>query len=62
MLSEAHVRRILFEYMAYFNRERPHQGLRQRVPDPPEETVRQTGLVCVTPVLGGLHHTHRRSA
>src|SRR5439155_24967075 len=36
VLGEAHLRRILREYAAYFNTARPHQGLRQRVPAAPE--------------------------
>jgi putative transposase len=54
VLSETHLRRILLEYTAYFNRDRPHQGLRQRIPDPPEVDSRQTGPVRAIPVLGGL--------
>jgi transposase InsO family protein len=62
VLDEAHLRRVLREYRAYFNRDRPHQGLQQRIPDPPEEDTRQTGPVCATTVLGGLHHTYQRTA
>jgi hypothetical protein len=62
VLSEAHLRRILLCCTAYFNRYRPHQGLQQRVPDPPEADTRQTGPVRAVPVLGGLHHTYGRAA
>jgi putative transposase len=62
VLSETHLRRILREYTTYFNRDRPHQGLEQRIPDPPEEDVHTTGSVQALPVLGGLHHTYRRAA
>ena len=34
IVSEAHLRRVLKEYVAYFNRSRPHQGINQRVPEP----------------------------
>ena len=30
VLGEAHLRRVLREYVAYFNQDRPHQGIRQR--------------------------------
>jgi putative transposase len=65
VLGEAHLRRVLREYVAYFNTARPHQGLQQRVPDPvampvllPEKGEQVRGV----PVLGGLHHTYRRAA
>ncbi len=32
VLGEAHVRRVLREYVRFFNHDRPHQGLAQRVP------------------------------
>jgi transposase InsO family protein len=62
VLSEVHLRRILLEYTAYFNRDRPHQGLLQRVPDSPGKEECPAGSVRATPVLGGLHHTYRRAA
>jgi len=62
VLGESHLRRILLEYAAYFNRDRPHQGLRQRIPTPPEEGTPETGQVYASPVLGGLHHAYHRAA
>ncbi len=65
VLGEAHLRRLLREYVAYFNRDRPHQGLRQRVP---EATTAETSCgeqcssVHAVPVLGGLHHVYSRAA
>ena len=49
-LGEAHLRRALRAYVAYFNLSRPHQGRCQRVPAP-------SGL----PPLGR-HHPYRRAA
>jgi putative transposase len=60
-----HLRRALGEYIAYFNRERPHQGRGQRVPVPDGASGparRDTGVVIASPVLGGLHHAYRRAA
>ena len=62
ILSEAHLLRVLWEYVAYYNTDRPHQGLRQRIPDPPVATSLATGTVCATPVLGRLHHAYARAA
>ncbi len=65
VLGEAHLRRLLREYVAYFNRDRPHQGLGQRVP---EATTAETSCgeqcssVHAVPVLGGLHHVYSRAA
>ncbi len=62
ILNERHLQRIVADYTAYFNRARPHQGIGQRIPDPPEATGRAEGKIVVTPILGGLHHDYRRAA
>jgi len=62
LLNEWHLRRVLREYVIYFNADRPHQGLQQRIPEPPAGPTAGTGRICVTPVLGGLHHSYRRAA
>jgi putative transposase len=63
ILGEHHLRRVLGEYVRYFNGSRPHQGLQQRVPAPElvDGSV-ATGKVIAFPVLGGLHHEYRRAA
>lgn len=64
ILSEAHLRRILTEYVAYFNRSRPHQGINQQVPEPGDTASPVSGRAHVVafPVLGGLHHEYRKAA
>jgi len=65
VLGEAHLRRVLREYAHYFNRDRPHQGLEQRVPDALEERrsrVGRRGDVRAVPILSGLHHAYARAA
>jgi transposase InsO family protein len=39
ILSEAHLRRIMKEYVVYFNTDRPHQGIDQHLPDPSPSTT-----------------------
>ena len=64
-LGEAHLRRALRAYVAYFNLSRPHQGRCQRVPAPsglPPLGRHHAGDIIASPVLGGLHHPYRRAA
>ncbi len=64
IFGERHLRRALREYVTYFNRGRPHQGLGQALPEPsPGELAhRAAGPIRAVPVLGGLHHTYQRAA
>ena len=63
ILGERHLTRMLREYVAYFNRDRPPQGLAQATPEPQcHEVSPDEGPVRVTPILGGLHHAYRRAA
>ncbi|MEP7285790.1 MAG: integrase core domain-containing protein [Chloroflexota bacterium] len=65
VLSQRHLYRIIKAYVAYFNQERPHQGLGQHIPVPPDPCswVLDTSLpIHAFPVLGGLHHIYRRAA
>ncbi len=65
ILGERHLRRVLREYVAYFNRARPHQGLAQRIPGHEKADTAHSsrhGVVRALPVLGGLHHTYERAA
>ena len=61
--SEGHLRRVLREYVAYFNTARPHQGLGQRCPYPRSTPATgERGRVVAIRVLGGLHHDYQRVA
>jgi putative transposase len=65
LLDDKHLRRVLVEYVRYFNHARPHQGLGQRVPAPPDPAgvpQRTDGPVLAASILGGLHHEYRRAA
>jgi transposase InsO family protein len=61
--DEPHMRRVLGEYVAYYNASRPHQGLNQRIPnEQPRSTPNTAGDVVGHPVLNGLHHDYQRVA
>jgi transposase InsO family protein len=65
ILGERHLERVLKEYVCYFNEERPHQGLKQRVPGVMRRSRPRgdaSGAVQARPVLGGLHYAYRRAA
>ncbi len=63
IFGERHLARVLREYVASFNRARPHQGLGQARPAPSaEDTGSRSGPIRAVPVLGGLHHTYHRAA
>jgi putative transposase len=65
ILHEKQLHRVLNAYVRYFNRARPHQGIKQQLPEPHERPVPldHTGSKVLSfTVLGGLHHDYRRSA
>ena len=65
ILQEKQLDRVLHAYVQYFNRARPHQGIRQQMPEQCGEPVpvdHDGGKILSFPVLGGLHHEYRRSA
>ena len=66
-LSEAHLKRILREWVGHYNRGRPHSSLGPGIPEPPQAKIPASvhrhklpvGFrVKSTPVLGGLHHEY----
>ena len=68
-LSEAHLRWILREWVAHYNRGRPHSALGPGVPGPPAGSARTSkaeprcrwtsgALVRAKSVLSGLHHEY----
>ena len=65
ILHEKQLHRVLRAYIAYFNRARPHQGIRQQVPEREVTCVPSAQVddrIISIPVLGGLHHEYRRVA
>jgi putative transposase len=61
IVNQAHLRRVLQEYVDYYNRARPHQGLDQQAPIPFTRGP-VTGPVSCRDVLGGILHDYRRMA
>ena len=60
--NEKHLQRVVIEYTTYFNEDRPHQGIAQRIPahyDLP--TSKPIGRIRSRAVLGGLHHSYSRA-
>jgi transposase InsO family protein len=67
-LNESHVRDILKQWTAHYNRSRPHSSLGPGIPDPNVQKQEiQTNRHCipkdhrivVIPLLGGLHHDYQ---
>jgi putative transposase len=64
-LHEKQLQRVLDACVAYFNQARPHQRIRQQIPEQKAGSVpaqHTSGKVISSPALGGLHHDYRRSA
>jgi transposase InsO family protein len=56
--GEAHLRRILISYAAYYNSVRTHRSLHKDAPI--YRPVQQIGIIRSHPILGGLHHHYVR--
>jgi putative transposase len=61
IVGEGHLRRVMKEYIGYYNQARPHQGIEQHCPIP-MASVRKDGLVKRRDVLGGIIHDYQRVA
>ena len=64
ILGERQCYRVIKEYVGYFNRARPHQGIEQRIPEGirSEGKGKVQGKIVSFPALGGLYHDYRRAA
>ena len=58
IFGEAHLRRILTSYVAYYNEVRPHLALRKDAPL--GRRVQRSGVIVAVPILSGLHHHYVR--
>jgi hypothetical protein len=56
-----HLKRLVNEYCGYFNEERPHQGINQRIPNRSDSLpIYRSGEIRSVAFLGGLHHSYSR--
>jgi transposase InsO family protein len=67
-INEAHVRRILREWIDHYNKARPHSSLGPGIPDRTFDEIEpqlerhcipKDHRIMVSGILGGLHHDHR---
>ena len=58
VLGEAHLRRILTKYAAYYNELRTHRSLDKDAPV--HRAIQYAGRIISAPILGGLHHYYCR--
>ena len=56
--GEAHLRRILSAYVAYYNQARTHLALQKDAPL--RRAVQSSGAIVAIPILAGLHHQYVR--
>ncbi len=61
ILNERHLRRVLMEYLIYYNARRPHQGLEQDSPRGLEPALTE-GPIRYRNVLGGIIRDYYREA
>jgi putative transposase len=61
IINERHLDHVLREYSQYYNGARPHQGLRQQIPEAGNQHPGQ-GAVHRRDILGGLLHDYYRDA
>ncbi len=62
ILNEAHMRRILASYFAYYHESRAHLSLARNAPVPRRVEHQSEGKVIAIPQVGGLHHRYHRAA
>jgi len=62
VFNEAHLRRILTRYFAYYHESRTHLSLGRNAPMRREIEPLERGKVIAIPHLGGLHHQYTRAA
>ena len=59
IFNDAHLRRVVIEFVAYYNTARPHQGINQQTPIP--QARLSSGTIQCRNVLGGIIHDYYRA-
>ncbi len=62
VLNERHLRRVLSDYVRYYNGSRTHLALEKDAPEPRAVHERELGQVIALPEVRGLHHRYERRA
>ena len=62
IFHERHLRRVLKEYIRYYNENRTHLGLEKDCPEPRSVESPALGPIHSEPLVGGLHHRYFRQA
>jgi len=60
VLNQAHLRRLLKAYFAYYHRSRTHLGLDKDAPESRPVQAPEEGRIVAIPQVGGLHHRYER--
>jgi transposase InsO family protein len=60
ILGESHLRRLLADYLDYYQLSRTHLSLDKDAPDPRDVQPPTMGEVVALPKVGGLHHRYER--
>ena len=59
-MNENHLRKVLKEYIIYYNKYRTHLGLEKDSPE--QRSAERIGTIHREPILNGLHHRYYRKA
>jgi putative transposase len=62
VLNDAHLRRLLHDYLLYYHSARTHLSLAKDAPEPRPVERPHRGRIVETPLVGGLHHRYTRRA
>lgn len=62
VLGESHLRRLITDYVDYYQLSRTHLSLGKNAPDPRAVQPSTMGEVVELPKVGGLHHRYERRA